>query len=210
MKKIGLICLALILALGALGAVYASWNDTVTISGPVGTGRVNIQFVGPIYCAEAASLFDLNWTTWVTKATGNDSCPPNGGFDNAGVHVETKEVGYLDPTSVIPIDSDGDTYFDQLQLTVLNGYPYYLIELRVHVENCGTIPVDINILPITQDPSLLIEVFNGDQVEPGVTHEISFYVGVTQHLHNNPLEDLTPQGVPLTFTIGIQGTQWNE
>ncbi len=43
MKKIGLLCLALVLALGTLGVGYASWTDTVVIDGSVSTGDVDIE-----------------------------------------------------------------------------------------------------------------------------------------------------------------------
>ena len=46
MKKISLICLALVLALGSLGVGYAMWSDTVTISGTVNTGSVDIDITG--------------------------------------------------------------------------------------------------------------------------------------------------------------------
>ena len=43
MKRIGLICMALVLALGALGVGYALWWDEVTIEGTVQTGSVAIS-----------------------------------------------------------------------------------------------------------------------------------------------------------------------
>jgi len=43
MKRIGLICMALVLALGALGVGYALWWDEVTIEGTVQTGSVEIS-----------------------------------------------------------------------------------------------------------------------------------------------------------------------
>jgi hypothetical protein len=43
MKKIGLLCLALVLALGALGVGYAHWTDTINIEGTVCTGSVDIN-----------------------------------------------------------------------------------------------------------------------------------------------------------------------
>ena len=45
MKKIGLLSLALVLALGALGVGYAAWTDTITIEGTVNTGSVDLQVV---------------------------------------------------------------------------------------------------------------------------------------------------------------------
>jgi hypothetical protein len=43
MRKIGLLCLTLVLALGALGVGYAHWTDTITIEGTVNTGSVDIN-----------------------------------------------------------------------------------------------------------------------------------------------------------------------
>jgi len=42
MKKIGLLALALVLALGTLGVGYAAWTDTIVIDGSVNTGDVDI------------------------------------------------------------------------------------------------------------------------------------------------------------------------
>jgi hypothetical protein len=43
MRKIGLICLAVVLAMGALGVGYAMWWDEITITGLVETGNVEIS-----------------------------------------------------------------------------------------------------------------------------------------------------------------------
>jgi hypothetical protein len=40
MKKIGLLCLALVLALGSLGTAYAMWYEDLYIEGTVDTGEV--------------------------------------------------------------------------------------------------------------------------------------------------------------------------
>lgn len=45
MKKILLICMALVIALGALGVGYAAWTDTINITGTVNTGSVDIDAV---------------------------------------------------------------------------------------------------------------------------------------------------------------------
>jgi len=56
-KKIGLLCLALVLALGALGVGYAKWTDTVNITGHVNTGNVDIEVdsVSNTYCYKVLS-----------------------------------------------------------------------------------------------------------------------------------------------------------
>ena len=40
MKKIGIICLALVMALGAMGLGYALWSENLTITGTVATGDI--------------------------------------------------------------------------------------------------------------------------------------------------------------------------
>jgi hypothetical protein len=44
-KKIGLLALALVLALGALGVGYAAWTDTIFITGTVETGSVDLEII---------------------------------------------------------------------------------------------------------------------------------------------------------------------
>ncbi|GAI88098.1 unnamed protein product, partial [marine sediment metagenome] len=44
MKKLGLLCLTLVLALGTLGVGYAMWSDTLTITGDVNTGEFIVVF----------------------------------------------------------------------------------------------------------------------------------------------------------------------
>ena len=40
MKKIGILCLALVLALGSLGIGFAHWSDQLYVEGTVNTGEV--------------------------------------------------------------------------------------------------------------------------------------------------------------------------
>jgi hypothetical protein len=44
MKKIALLCLALVLALGALGTAYALWYDDLFIEGTVYTGTFDVEW----------------------------------------------------------------------------------------------------------------------------------------------------------------------
>jgi len=45
MKRIGLVTLAMVLALGSLGIAYAAWTDEITIQGTVETGTVDLDVV---------------------------------------------------------------------------------------------------------------------------------------------------------------------
>jgi predicted ribosomally synthesized peptide with SipW-like signal peptide len=62
MKKLSLIMLALVVALGGLGLGYAAWTDTVTVDGTVTTGNLDIEVVNQS-------------NTWVWKITGDDQYP---------------------------------------------------------------------------------------------------------------------------------------
>jgi len=45
MKRLGLLFMVLVIALGGIGAAFAAWTDTVTITGTVNTGDVDLNVV---------------------------------------------------------------------------------------------------------------------------------------------------------------------
>ena len=65
MKRIGLLALALVLALGALGVGYAAWTDQVTIEGTVTTGTLSLDVVEysgtQVFKMEDGSAFYQEW-----------------------------------------------------------------------------------------------------------------------------------------------------
>jgi len=65
MKKIALISLALVLALGALGVGYAAWTDTIFIGGTVQTGSLDLVVEDvsgtDLYKLEDGSLYRVHW-----------------------------------------------------------------------------------------------------------------------------------------------------
>lgn len=44
-RKLGLLLMVLVLALGSLGVGYAAWTDTITVNGTVNTGSVDLDVV---------------------------------------------------------------------------------------------------------------------------------------------------------------------
>jgi hypothetical protein len=221
MKKIGLLCLALVLALGTLGVAYSSWHDVINVSGSVDTGTVCIEFVPwanvggvDVYVIEESPGppgLDLNWTHWVSASSGV-SCPPGGQFDGIHLTEPAKDVGHLG--TVTPVFTNG--FCKELQIDIDNAYPYFYIYITYLVDNCGTIPVNLKTPVIGQDDSLRIVYFDGDQIEPdSPPHEVSLAIGVTQYQDPNGDGDnpelglpLTPQNTPLSFTITLEGEQW--
>jgi len=217
MKKMVILCLTLVLALGSLGIGYAAWTDTVYIDGTVETGKVCVG-LDPERISEIDPCPDQNWTTWFHDGF-TVSCPMGYRFTGIGDAPEGKC-----PATVVfdPVDEDGDGYIDILNVTINDAYPHFLTHISIYICNCGTIPLKVQAPIIEQSPYLLIEYGDniGDQLHVGQCFEISFYVGVVQHMGyfnadgvwivDDPNMPLTPQGEPLSFSIAIGGIQWNE
>ena len=199
MKKIGLIGLALVMALGMLGAVYAMWSEELTVDTTINTGVVCMEMSSPGEVLPVPPC-DWNWADWDVSSTAW-SCPPGHKFRDATITAACKDIGIVD--SMTLSDADGDGHNDTLTVVITDGYPYYLAELSFQLGNCGTIPVIIGLPTITQDFGLYVEYRDhiGWQFEPGEYHEVSLYVGVRQE---------APQDTPLTFSITYSAEQWNE
>jgi len=128
MKKIGLLSLALVLALGTLGVGYAMWSDTLQIVGDVNTGEVSV-------------FFDSQYDNDV-----NDNDPTEAGsWDVSGKPVWTGARCTKD------IASTTSTYEDKsTEIIVTNGYPCYWGSSIWDVHNDGTIPVKLHSITLTQ------------------------------------------------------------
>jgi len=237
MKKIGILCLALVIALGALGIGWASWTDTIFVSGTVCTGDVCLGFedwgeINTCTASEFATLPDKNWCGWV-YTPGADSCPANYVFDDTP--CTDKDVAWvtfkgLDAAgNEIDVNDAGDpgiAAVKTLEVTIHNAYPHYMAWITFEVCNCGTIPMIIQPVVFDQSPFVLIEYHNGagEQIEPGTCHEVSMFVGITQHagyfasaagssyVVDDPQMPLLPMDNcdDITFSIDISAEQWYE
>lgn len=155
MKRIGLICLALVLSLGTLGVGYAMWDKTVYVNGTVETGEVNMYFSDPGSSDDPGDLDPLH--------------PDLPVYEEKDV---AKTETWIDPND------------DQLlHIVITDGYPYYRVAVHVSAWNNGTVPVKLqgiinnNALDcITIDPSDGI----GEQVDPGDHRNYTIYVTVLQ------------------------------
>jgi hypothetical protein len=229
MKKLGLICLAVIMALGTMGVGYAMWFDTITINGTVKTGQVKL-----IWLNDSAETSD--------PAPGGKDSPwgylnlPPGMvtlFDHTIIpgqigtlrHLD-KNVGWTDAIITDP---------HNVQVTLNDVYPCYAVNVSLHALNDGTVPVKIPMPHLTYyDPSLgqnvtgdlpkstwvyvkgldqygetsvsdVIELYwahdAGEQLEPHDVVEYSFYIHVLQPSRQN---------YTYNFSISLTGEQWNE
>ena len=209
MKKIVLICMALVLALGGLGVGYAAWTDTVYIEQTVETGTVSIGFSKistdePFGEFEGKDVGSIDgWLTGEVKGT----------IEYAGV-----------PTNV----------YEKAQVLMANAYPCYQTAVFIDVANVGTIPIYINGMDISMvevdefgtvidtltwvwdvvgssghfedgggNIILSMDVVNlvGDQIHPGLKNAVEFDFHVKQP---------AKQSATYMITISVTGIQWNK
>lgn len=153
MKKIGLICLAIVVALGGLGAAYAMWSDTVDITTTVNTGSVEVELV-----AQKSNDPGPHGTPDDPRSYFVGSLDPAGGHQGMGDGYWGGIGNPLDPTNwtwygtlyeknVASCDCLFDE--DELTITIDNGYPCYGPDVAFGVQNTGTVPVKIYSIKLT-------------------------------------------------------------
>jgi hypothetical protein len=225
MKKISLICLALVLAMGTLGVGYASWTDTVYIDGTVDTGEVCVWFgpsagvddpyAPPPYIPPEPPPDMRDWNT-----TEGENFPDR-------VYRVDKNVGWGD--AVVSVDRKTMT------VTFSNVYPCYYNHVGFWIYNCGTVPVKIQKFIFKDGDGNEIAVIDktspdeakyitldlsgdgevddlelqwgndpGTQLEEGegVNHSFSIHM-----LQDETIDFSEPQS--FTFSIEIVAIQWN-
>lgn len=127
MKKIGVIALTLVLALGVLGVGYAHWSQTLYIDTTVKTGTliVGFQEVIPSEDPEVENK-DVGSITAILDT-------------QKGTHWDEYTGTYL------PI-------YEKVLVTIDNAYPCYGVHIVFTVANGGTIPADVTAVNLS-DPS---------------------------------------------------------
>jgi hypothetical protein len=151
MKKVGMIIIALVLALGALGASYAAWAHTITVGATVNTGT-------------ASAVFDGSLTSQTADNFGDNMCyaeaVPNADPRFLDVTVYNAYPGvkitnlpyYVKNNGTVPIKFDSLTLTPTDQITIAGS----------------TIPTDSLIAPDTQGTlaNLTIQLSNNPEVIP--------------------------------------------
>lgn len=123
MKKIGLICLAIVLALGGLGVGFALWSETLVIDATVEAGEVDVIFVS----YDPGPPFEI-----ATTNDPRDNDPAEFGRNPAR---RDKNVG----DSSLGLRPDGSGVI----LLIHNSYPSYYTTGWAPIKNIGTVPVKI-------------------------------------------------------------------
>ncbi|MCD6391228.1 MAG: hypothetical protein J7L92_04475 [Dehalococcoidia bacterium] len=222
MKKIGLLCLALVLALGTIGVGYAMWFDTVTIEGTVDTASLTMGFQ------------ELN--VWEDpEVEGKDVGSINGYLDvEKGSHWVTD-----------PHDGHNEPIYDKIVISINNAYPCYWGHITFVVANGGTIPFvitglkladptgELNFMWQTPPPAspaygLFWKDLNGNgvydpPVQGGDPGELIIWVKYVDNIGKQlepcdeakseldlHVEQAAEQNHTYTFVATIKAVQWNE
>lgn len=165
MKKIGIICIVLVLALGTLGVGYATWSQELVITETVNTGKFCMEFMEPV------KMFDQDAPPPVFPTTTPDWNATRG-FES--VYEVDKNVGWGEIELTDPFD---DPHYAGILVTLHDVYPGYYNHAYYVIHNCGTIPA---ILPV-------VIVKNSAGVEIGrITHDAG---KVTMDLDGNGVDD---------------------
>jgi hypothetical protein len=127
MKKIGLLCLALVLALGTLGLGYAHWSQTIYIEQTVETGTLIVGFQELILSEDP-------------EAEGKDVGSITGEMVNQKGEHYSEYWGKLMPI------------YEKILVTIDNAYPCYGVHIVFTVANGGTIPADVTEVSLS-DPT---------------------------------------------------------
>ena len=149
--KIGAIFLISVLALAGVGVGFAAWTDTITISGTVNTGDVDINVVG--YSG-----------TWVYKVYGCGAPSNEIIIDYEGLGLAYWEAYYSDCTVELisyseakqALDTDDEPIDDAIAIIYDNLFPCidFKVDFLLHYD--GSIPAKIKVA----NP-----VFTGDDAE---------------------------------------------
>jgi hypothetical protein len=117
MKKIGLLCLALVLALGTLGIGYATWSENVTVEQTVKTGTFMVGIADMGTNDSGVSQWDPGYDKHVARTTS------------------TNESAHFVKDSV--------QYYHKVVETITNAYPSYSVNITYEFANGGTIPAKL-------------------------------------------------------------------
>jgi hypothetical protein len=230
MKKLGIIALALVVALGALGVGYAHWQQTLYIEGTVNTGT---------YCV---GFFEASTTDPCVAVCDPGTIGPNPGGNGTIDEGYTKNVGCVNATPVDEKDCclDNKIAYEKLEIMVCNAYPSYTANITFSLKNCGSIPGEVESLKITKLGTTVVDIelvsgaaytavdLTGDGTDdmeikyvaasPSQIDPCNTTCGykILLHFLNGGTEE-NPEGLPqgmtggnaLTFELELATVQWN-
>jgi len=149
MKKLMLISLAMVIALGGLGVGYAMWSDMLYVKGNVSTGFVDVDFASQIDNDAGTKLDPKEAGHWEFEIVGPVDDDGNPIFPYWVGERYTKNVAetHSTYTSTHPADNDLEQIaaeIDTATIEITNAYPSYWGSVIWDIKNKGSIPMKLN------------------------------------------------------------------
>jgi predicted ribosomally synthesized peptide with SipW-like signal peptide len=225
-KKLGIILLVIVVAMGALGVGYAAWTDEVTISGTVNTGSLDINVVNQS-------------NTWVWKVPDDPDTYPN---EFARLHqyeLDPNNSVAPTPESILVAYADADcpvgspaTAEDEVVVTFNNLFPSvdFTADFLLHYE--GTIPAKVELANLVYDPAVgpdltpyisvnyyqatwdpdtpTVDPVKGALIDPILGYQLHECMYVLVEITIHLPQDDTLMNASGTLSGQIQVIQWNE
>ena len=196
MKKIGLLSLALVLALGSLGIGYAHWSETLQIKGTIATGDIDPKFSEAESNDGTGELDPSERGCWTVGAT-----------NTWAANRYSKDVGLTDTD--IPSAMD----HRQVTITATNTYPSYYASVIFKIVNEGTVPAGLVGLKLVEisGPNGVMPV----DVELGTSNVYfvdvdQWTVSRTQNLNGPNTDDYSLHISELVYPTQIDPFDWAE
>jgi hypothetical protein len=133
MRKIGFICLAVVLAMGALGVGYAMWWDEVKIEGTVNTGSVEISI-------------NATSDTYVYKNT------TSGDMVMSPVGICAADLMYVASATATDVSMGDEKKVAMVFNNIFPTSPWIWADVLLHYE--GTVPAHVVLLDDEVDPEI--------------------------------------------------------
>jgi hypothetical protein len=150
MKKIGLLCLALVLALGALGVGFAHWSQTITIDQTVTTGEVEVGVFGVATDPAEVEGKDICTVTvtngYISAGVGGPVTPGNNGAIKFRKDLPDGSIA----SALYPAGTYD--FFESTTIAIDSYYPSLTILEDFVITNGGTIPVKLQVNLTVNDP----------------------------------------------------------
>jgi hypothetical protein len=144
LKRVGLLALALVIALGALGVAYSAWSDDLYIEGTVYTGTLDVDISG---VSSTFAYKDSSGVIHMEYVYGGT--PP------------TTPAGWTLVASAVTVDtSTVQDDVDSAEMTFTGVFPGYDFVTDMELEYHGTVPAKISLATVLdpdqpQDPTIV-------------------------------------------------------
>ena len=154
MKKIGLLALAIVLALGTMGAGFAYWTETLTIEDTnLETGMFNVSFdynslQKGIISNDDSDATQTMWCNGEYNTPVNPAPDDDGGDPTAHQVMQTPVNRIEDLASTTVSMPDPNTL--TATVTITGAYPSYYPTVFFTIRNWGTIPAKVQSITVIE------------------------------------------------------------